>query len=104
MINLTRATLVACGVFTIAVSSALPAVASDSGIVSFRCASADAGCNVEIRLGTLDSPDQAAPYGSKHIDKDSTWDVDSGGLYVFYKGKDGSWQRVAGNRDSKIDL
>ena len=101
MMKLAR--LAACALFTIALAWGLPAAAADPATVSFRCASSDTVCSVTVRLGTLESPDQAIPYGTRHLDKGAAWDVDSGGLFVFYKAKDGTWQRIAATHDMKID-
>lgn len=104
MIKLSRAALAVGALFTLALAPVLPAAAADSAVVSFHCASSDSGCTVEVRLGTLEDPAQAIPYGSRHIDRGANWDVDSGGLQVFYKDKDGKWQRISPARDTKIDV
>ena len=61
----------------------LPAVADGTGTtVTFQDASYDK-VTVQVRLGS--SPDNSIPFGDQTLTKGQTWDVDTGGLVVFWR-------------------
>ncbi|MEO6991710.1 MAG: hypothetical protein ABI346_01650 [Candidatus Baltobacteraceae bacterium] len=60
------------------------ALADNGATVTFRDASYDK-VTIEVRVGSSADPSASIPFGDQTLTKGQSWDVDTGGLIVFWR-------------------
>ncbi len=107
---MTRTQVLSALAVAVVASIALPAAAA--GLIRFRNASNPGAVTVEVRVG--DTLDSAPLYGIQKIAKGEDWEVDTSGVYAWWRrelnpgkadGQFTAWKRVdPSSIDQRIDI